>query len=56
MDDPKFQAIKAKMKGLSIRKALEQGFITKEESQVYYKALTSKFGLKMTPDDIKSFK
>ena len=55
MEDPKLQAIKAKMAGLSIRKAREQELITWEEAQLYYRALSSKFGLK-TPEDIEVIK
>ena len=51
MEDPKLQAIKAKMKGLSIRKAREQELITREEALLYYTALASKFGLETTPEE-----
>jgi hypothetical protein len=56
MDDPKLQAIKEKMKGLTIKKAREQELITREEAQLYYKALTYKFGLKTTPEEIEAIK
>jgi hypothetical protein len=54
MDDPKLQAIRAKMKGLSIKKAREEELITKEEAELYSKALAAKFGLELTPDEIEA--
>jgi hypothetical protein len=56
MDDPKLQAIKAKMKGLSIKKAREQELITRQEAELYYKALASKFGLETTPEELEALK
>ena len=56
MDDPKLQAIKAKMRGLSIRKAREQELITKEEAELYCKALAAKFGLELTAEEIEALK
>lgn len=56
MEDPKLQAIKAKMKGLTIKKAREQELITKEEAQLYYMALASKFGLNATQEEIEALK
>jgi hypothetical protein len=56
MDDPKLQAIKAKMNGLTIKKAREQELITKEEAELYYTALANKFGLEKTPEDIEALK
>jgi hypothetical protein len=56
MDDPKLQAIKAKMKGLSIRKAREQELITSEEAQLYYTALASTYGLDATPEELEALK
>lgn len=56
MDDPKLQAIKAKMRGLSIKKAREQEFITREEAELYYRALAAKFGLEPTPEEIEALK
>jgi hypothetical protein len=56
MDDPKLQAIKAKMKGLTIKQAREREVITKEEAELYYTALASKFGLEITPEEIEALK
>lgn len=56
MDDPKLQAIKAKMRGLTIKQAREQELITKEEAELYYRALASKFGLEPTPEEIEALK
>ena len=56
MDDPKLQAIKGKMKGLSIRKARAQELITSEEAQLYYMALASEFGLEPTTEEIEALK
>jgi hypothetical protein len=56
MDDPKLQAIKAKMRGLTIKQAREQELITKEEAELYYRALASKFGLEPTPEEIERLK
>ena len=56
MDNPKLQAIKGKMNGLSIRKARAQELITSEEAQLYYMALASEFGLEPTPEEIEALK